>query len=193
MAAGDKYQGLEKCGCKLCTCSSSTASLQHRLHCECAGVGAARAAGVAGPLADALFISARILRERDLEHEHLTALTAVWGQLVSHDIAYTLPISGDTVTLSAVWLLSTLYCAPCRLLRVLRRHVPQREPRGVSPHRDAELHLPGLSSSLPVHSTRCYMPLNTFSLSGVRQVRHRSQAGLSAGSKVSKHAGLLTG
>ena len=59
-------------------------------------MGAARAAGVAGPLADALYISARILRERDLEHEHLTALTAVWGQLVSHDIAYTLPISGDT-------------------------------------------------------------------------------------------------
>ena len=74
----------------------STAALQHHLHCECAGVGAARAAGVAGPLADALYISARILRERDLEHEHLTALTAVWGQLVSHDIAYTLPISGDT-------------------------------------------------------------------------------------------------
>ena len=94
VATGDKYQGLEKCGCKLCTCSSITAALQHRLHCECAGVGAARAAGVAGPLADALFISARILRERDLEHEHLTALTAVWGQLVSHDIAYTLPISG---------------------------------------------------------------------------------------------------
>ena len=95
VATGDKYQGLEKCGCKLCTCS--TAALQHHLHCECAGVGAARAAGVAGPLADALFISARILRERDLEHEHLTALTAVWGQLVSHDIAYTLPISGDTL------------------------------------------------------------------------------------------------
>ena len=113
VAAGDKYQGLEKCGCKLCTCSS-TAALQHRLHCECAGVGAARAAGVAGPLADALFISARILRERDLEHEHLTALTAVWGQLVSHDIAYTLPISGDTVTLPAVWLLST----PCLLCTV---------------------------------------------------------------------------
>ena len=87
-------------------------------------------------------------------------------------------------------LLSTLYCALCRLLRVLRRHVPQREPRGVSPHRDAELHLPGLSStSSPVHSTLCYMPLNTFWLSGVRQVRHRSQAGLSAGSKVSKHTG----
>ena len=74
----------------------STAALQHHLHCECAGVGAARAAGVAGPLADALYISARILRERDLEHEHLTALTAVWGQLVSHDIAYTLPISGES-------------------------------------------------------------------------------------------------
>ena len=82
--------------CKLCTCSSSSAALQYHLHCECAGVGAARTAGVAGPLADALYISARILRERDLEHEHLTALTAVWGQLVSHDIAYTLPISGDT-------------------------------------------------------------------------------------------------
>lgn len=46
------------------------------------------------PLSDALRISATILRERDHKHEHLTALTAIWGQLVSHDIAYTLPISG---------------------------------------------------------------------------------------------------
>ena len=86
------------------------------LHCVCAGVGAARAAGVAGPLADALFISARILRERDLEHEHLTALTAVWGQLVSHDIAYTLPISGDTTrSVTAIYiypLLCTMQATP---------------------------------------------------------------------------------
>ena len=46
------------------------------------------------PLSDALRISATILREQDHKHEHLTALTAIWGQLVSHDIAYTLPISG---------------------------------------------------------------------------------------------------
>ena len=50
--------------------------------------------GVAGQLSDPLYISSRILREKDLAHEHLTALTAIWGQLVSHDIAYTLPISG---------------------------------------------------------------------------------------------------
>ena len=133
VATGDKYQGLEKCGCKLCTCSSSTAALQHRLHCECAGVGAARAAGVAGPLADALFISARILRERDLEHEHLTALTAVWGQLVSHDIAYTLPISGDTPRSRSVAAIYPLLCTvqatpsaatPCSAARATRSVSP---------------------------------------------------------------------
>ena len=68
----------------------------------CLGVGAPRASGVTGaPLADALLISASILTERDARHEHLTALTAIWGQLVSHDIAYTLPISGYSECCSA--------------------------------------------------------------------------------------------
>jgi len=58
------------------------------------GVGSPRDSGVNGPLPDALYISSRVLRERDVPHEHLTGLTAIWGQLVSHDIAYTLPISG---------------------------------------------------------------------------------------------------
>ena len=58
------------------------------------GVGSPRDSGVNGPLQDALYISGRVLRERDVPHEHLTGLTAIWGQLVSHDIAYTLPISG---------------------------------------------------------------------------------------------------
>ena len=57
-------------------------------------MGSPREAGVAGPLPDSLFVSTRILREKDHPHEHLTGLTAIWGQLVSHDIAYTLPISG---------------------------------------------------------------------------------------------------
>ena len=58
------------------------------------GIGSPRDSGVNGPLPDALYISSRVLRERDVPHEHLTGLTAIWGQLVSHDIAYTLPISG---------------------------------------------------------------------------------------------------
>ena len=58
------------------------------------GVGAPRDTGLTGPLSDPLFISSRILVEQDLAHEHLTALTAIWGQLVSNDIAYTLPLSG---------------------------------------------------------------------------------------------------
>lgn len=72
-----------------CFCRDQT------IKCFAVGVGAPRSSGVSGaPLADALRISATILRERDHKHEHLTALTAIWGQLVSHDIAYTLPISG---------------------------------------------------------------------------------------------------
>ena len=47
-----------------------------------------------GQLPDSLFVSSRVLQERSTPHEHLTGLTAMWGQLVSHDIAYTLPISG---------------------------------------------------------------------------------------------------
>ena len=62
--------------------------------CSTAGVGSPREAGFTGPLPDSLFVSSRILREQDHPHEHLTGLTAIWGQLVSHDIAYTLPISG---------------------------------------------------------------------------------------------------
>lgn len=59
-----------------------------------AGVGSARVLGVTGQLPDSLFVSSRVLQERSTPHEHLTGLTAMWGQLVSHDIAYTLPISG---------------------------------------------------------------------------------------------------
>ena len=59
-----------------------------------AGVGSARVMGVNGQLSDSLFVSSRVLQERSTPHEHLTGLTAMWGQLVSHDIAYTLPISG---------------------------------------------------------------------------------------------------
>jgi hypothetical protein len=57
-------------------------------------VGTARSAGAADTLPDSLFVSSRVLQERSTPHEHLTGLTAMWGQLVSHDIAYTLPISG---------------------------------------------------------------------------------------------------
>ncbi len=32
--------------------------------------------------------------QRSVPHEHLTGLTAIWGQLVWYDISYTLPISG---------------------------------------------------------------------------------------------------
>ena len=70
------------------------------LHAPCCftvyyvGVGSPRDAGLTGSLPDSLFVSTRILREQDQPHEHLTGLTAIWGQLVSHDIAYTLPISG---------------------------------------------------------------------------------------------------
>ncbi len=31
---------------------------------------------------------------QDVAHAHLTAMAAVWGQLVAHDISYTLPLSG---------------------------------------------------------------------------------------------------
>ena len=58
------------------------------------GVGVPRVNGVTGPLTDPLAISNKVLKEKDAAHEHLTSLTAIWGQLVSHDIAYTLPISG---------------------------------------------------------------------------------------------------
>jgi len=58
------------------------------------GVGSPRQEGSSDSLPDSLFISGRLLREADRPHEHLTGLSAIWGQFVSHDIAYTIPISG---------------------------------------------------------------------------------------------------
>ena len=45
-------------------------------------------------LPDALTVSSKLIWTRNNPHEHLTALAAIWGQFVSHDISYTLPLSG---------------------------------------------------------------------------------------------------
>lgn len=59
------------------------------------GVGTPRVSGLSGePLPDALTLSSRLLWSQDRPHEHLTALAAIWGQFVAHDISYTLPLSG---------------------------------------------------------------------------------------------------
>ncbi len=46
------------------------------------------------PLPDALRVSSRLMWTRDVPHEHLTAAAAVWGEFVSNDVSYTLPLSG---------------------------------------------------------------------------------------------------
>ena len=45
-------------------------------------------------LPDALTVSSKLIWVRNDPHEHLTALAAIWGQFVAHDISYTLPLSG---------------------------------------------------------------------------------------------------
>lgn len=45
-------------------------------------------------LPDALSISSDIMWTHNDPHEHLTALAAIWGEFISHDISYTLPLSG---------------------------------------------------------------------------------------------------
>ena len=60
------------------------------------GVGTPRKMGVAQDyrLPDALTVSSKLIWVRNDPHEHLTALAAIWGQFVAHDISYTLPLSG---------------------------------------------------------------------------------------------------
>ena len=59
------------------------------------GVGTPRKMGVAqARLPDALTVSSKLIWVRNDPHEHLTALAAIWGQFVAHDISYTLPLSG---------------------------------------------------------------------------------------------------
>ena len=45
-------------------------------------------------LPDALAVSSQLMWTHNHPHEHLTSLAAIWGQLVAHDISYTLPLSG---------------------------------------------------------------------------------------------------
>ena len=59
------------------------------------GVGTPRKMGVEhSMLPDALTVSSRLIWSRNDPHEHLTALAAIWGQFIAHDISYTLPLSG---------------------------------------------------------------------------------------------------
>ena len=59
------------------------------------GVREPRSRSLSGPpLPDAVTVSARLIPSRDRPHEHLTAMAAIWGQFVAHDISYTLPLSG---------------------------------------------------------------------------------------------------
>ena len=60
------------------------------------GVGIPRATSVrtGRPLPSALRVSSNALWTQNVDHEHLTALAAIWGEFVAHDIAYTLPLSG---------------------------------------------------------------------------------------------------
>ena len=60
------------------------------------GVRTPRNMGVSGTtkLPDALTVSSKLIWTKNDPHEHLTALAAVWGQFVAHDISYTLPLSG---------------------------------------------------------------------------------------------------
>ena len=56
-------------------------------------------------LPDALTVSSKLIWTRNNPHEHLTALAAIWGQFVSHDISYTLPLSGyEKVTNQIIFL-----------------------------------------------------------------------------------------
>ena len=60
-------------------------------------------------LPDALTVSSKLIWTRNNPHEHLTALAAIWGQFVSHDISYTLPLSGyEKVTNYPIFLLSLI-------------------------------------------------------------------------------------
>ena len=45
-------------------------------------------------LPDALAVSSQLMWTHNDPHEHLTALAAIWGQFIAHDISYTLPLSG---------------------------------------------------------------------------------------------------
>ena len=60
------------------------------------GVGLPRvtSAVTGNKLPDALSISSQIMWTHNDPHEHLTALAAIWGEFISHDISYTLPLSG---------------------------------------------------------------------------------------------------
>jgi len=59
------------------------------------GVGTPRTSSASSAsLPDALAVSRSLLWTGNVAHEHLTAMAAVWGEFVAHDISYTLPLSG---------------------------------------------------------------------------------------------------
>ena len=60
------------------------------------GVGTPRARSLqtGHRLPDALAVSSQLMWTHNDPHAHLTALASIWGQLVAHDISYTLPLSG---------------------------------------------------------------------------------------------------
>ena len=61
-------------------------------------------------LPDALTVSSKLIWTRNNPHEHLTSLAAIWGQFVSHDISYTLPLSGYEKVMNYLNLLSPSKC-----------------------------------------------------------------------------------
>ena len=59
------------------------------------GVGTPRTMNIDGKtLPDGLSISSKLLWSQSDPHPHLTVLAAIWGQFVTNDISYTLPLSG---------------------------------------------------------------------------------------------------
>ena len=61
-------------------------------------------------LPDALTVSSKLIWTRNNPHEHLTSLAAIWGQFVSHDISYTLPLSGYEKVMNYLNFLSPSKC-----------------------------------------------------------------------------------
>jgi len=59
-----------------------------------AGVGFAKRAEDGNYLPSARYVSLGIHKDSDRPHEHLMALTALWGEFVAHDISHTPQSSG---------------------------------------------------------------------------------------------------
>lgn len=77
------------------------------------GVSLPRGSGGSDPLPSPREVSLAVHRDEDLPHPHLMAITAVWGEFISHDVAHTPQMTGTTFNLLCLihfTIFSSIFC-----------------------------------------------------------------------------------